>query len=271
MFPAYAMVQDNIAEFRQAFLRLLQRTALLALPLAIAMVIAAEPIVLGLLGETWEPVVTPLRIVAIFSLVRSFGGTAGAVFQAAGRPQLVPLFTLPQAITIVPALLILTPRYGVTGAALAMLIAFSLSGVPALFYAIRILEIRPRVLAGALAPFAACAAAPPPHSGSLVHATEPLPPVGALAVTAAAACDHLAAAATLARRRALRTDCGRQLPQRSRSRARRDSAGRFVTIDGSSSRIQMPSRSGGFPRTGPAIPGTSKMTRLRIEKSTTVR
>ena len=59
MFPAYAVLQDDLPGFRNAFVQTLQRIALLSLPVGVILVVAARPIVLTLLGASWLVIVTP--------------------------------------------------------------------------------------------------------------------------------------------------------------------------------------------------------------------
>src|SRR5262249_18594584 len=89
MFPAYATMQNDRAAFRDAFLTNIRRVALVALPVGVGILLCADPLVVGLFGARWEPAVWPLRILAVFGILRAFAGSTGAVFQAAGRPQLV--------------------------------------------------------------------------------------------------------------------------------------------------------------------------------------
>lgn len=182
MLPAYSLLQEDLEGFRRAFTQNLQRVALFSLPLATILGVAAEPIVLALLGDEWRAVVTPLRIVAAYSVVRSFASCAGPMFQAAGKPHLVPLWALPHTILILPALLILTPRYGVSGAATAMLVAFSASGIPAFVAAVRMLGLSGRELARSLAPLVLSSAVLGLGLFALVEASGGVAPLVSLAL-----------------------------------------------------------------------------------------
>jgi O-antigen/teichoic acid export membrane protein len=157
-FPAYAMLQDDLPAFRAAFVQTLQRVALLAVPVSVALIVAGDPIVLGLFGEKWLPATDALRILSVYGFVTTFTSPCGAVYQAAGKPHLVPLWALPSAIVLVTALILLVPAYGLTGAAVAMLVAYSCSSVPALIVAMRLLELRLIDLLRSLAPSLACSA-----------------------------------------------------------------------------------------------------------------
>jgi O-antigen/teichoic acid export membrane protein len=200
MLPAYAAVQHDMVRFRRAFLQTLQRVALLSLPLSVGLAVGAEPIVRGLLGERWLPVVNPLRILALYSMVRLFGSCAGAPFQALGKPHLVPLFALPQTLVTIPVLLVLTPRYGVTGAALSMVIGFSASGIPAFIWAVRLVGLRVGEFTRALAPTFVCSAILAAALGALLLTRDYMGPAASLALFAVAGLGvYSAAIAVLAR------------------------------------------------------------------------
>jgi O-antigen/teichoic acid export membrane protein len=184
MLPAYTSVQDDAVAFRRAFVQNLQRVALLALPIGVGLAVGAGAIVRGLLGEQWMPVVTPLRILAVYSIVRSFASCAGPPFQALGKPHLVGLFALPQTLVAIPALILLIPRLGVTGAALAMLLGFACAGIPALVHAIRLLELGPRALGRALGPSLLSATLLAVALAGVIWVDPPLPPIGDLVLLA---------------------------------------------------------------------------------------
>jgi O-antigen/teichoic acid export membrane protein len=185
MFPAYAQLQEDRAAFRRAFLQNLERVALLVLPVSVALFVLAGPLVETLLGARWAPVITPLRILAVYGAVRGFASPCGSVFQAAGRPGLVPLWSLPHAIVVIPLLVLLSDRYGVTGAAAAVTIAFATSAVPAFTAACRLLGLRLADLRRTLVPPALCSAA---LTAALIVVRLPatsLPAAGTLAVALA--------------------------------------------------------------------------------------
>jgi O-antigen/teichoic acid export membrane protein len=152
MFPAYSRLQDDLGAFRAAFVQNMERVALLSLPASVALLVYAEPIVTVLLGGKWLAAVTPLRILAVYTIVRSFVSPTGAVFQAGGKPHLVPLWALPQSVLFPIGLIVLVPKFGVEGAAIAVLVSFSASGIPALRSCMRMLELRATTLLSKLLP-----------------------------------------------------------------------------------------------------------------------
>jgi lipopolysaccharide exporter len=180
--PAYSVLRTDRAAFARAYLANLQRLSFLTLPIGVGLVVAAEPIVLGLLGERWEPAVAPLRILAVFGVLESLAGTTAAVFQAAGRPQLLPSTTLLGLAALLPLLWVLTSRYGTTGAALAMVLGLTPVAGLRVALASRIVGARPVEVARALATPVLCAALLAAALLGLTAATEDLGPGTTLSV-----------------------------------------------------------------------------------------
>ncbi|HEX2506244.1 MAG TPA: lipopolysaccharide biosynthesis protein [Gaiellaceae bacterium] len=156
--PAYSMLVSDRSAFKRAYLANLQRLSFLTLPLGVGLIVAAEPLVVGLLGARWEPAVEPLRLLAVFGVLESLAGSTAAVFQAAGRPQLLPLTTLLGLAALLPLLWILTSRHGTTGAALAMILGLTPVAAVRIALAARIVGAAPVDVARALWPPGLCAA-----------------------------------------------------------------------------------------------------------------
>jgi O-antigen/teichoic acid export membrane protein len=186
MFPVYALLQSERERFRRAYIQNLQRIAVLALPVSVTLLVAAEPIVNGLLGSKWQAAVTPLRILAAYGLVKSFTAPAGEVFKGAGRPGLGLAVSMLQIAVLLPALLWLVPGKGITGAAMAMLIAIVVSGAVRLVLAQRLLSGTFVEIARALAAPALCAGLLGVSLVLIEPGAETLGPEGGLAVLAAA-------------------------------------------------------------------------------------
>ncbi|MDQ3380697.1 MAG: lipopolysaccharide biosynthesis protein [Actinomycetota bacterium] len=157
MFSVYSRLQHDLDAVRAAYIQNLQRTMLFALPLAVTLGVAAEPIVLGLLGSDWKGAIGPLRLLAVFGLVRLLIAPSGDLFRGIGRPHLSLAASITFFAVALPSLLVLVPRLGTSGAALAMLAGVAASGGVLLTLTFRALELRPYVLARALARPAACA------------------------------------------------------------------------------------------------------------------
>ena len=185
VFPAFASLQGDIAGFKRVWIENVQRIALLSVPASVGVIIAAEPIVLALLGDDWRPAITPLRILGLLGFVKVFAATSGEVFQALGRPQLRLYIEIAHIVLIVPAIVVLAEAFDLTGVAVAIVLVNTLTGIPALVIIMRALSVRPLELARAIGPSAAGWALLAAVLLALVPAADHLPPglgLGLLAV-----------------------------------------------------------------------------------------
>jgi len=186
MFSVYSTLQDDLVSFRHAYVRNLQRVALVAVPVSVGLAVAAEPTVEALLGEKWLAGVSALHILAVYGLVRSFGGVTSEALKGMGKPQWNLAFGVVYAVVVIPALVVLTPRFGMSGAAAAMLIAVAASALPSLAVTWRALELPAGEVAKALAPSLLCASLLAATLGVLLVPSSTLPPAAALVLLVSA-------------------------------------------------------------------------------------
>ena len=86
-FPAFTLLQGDIARMRGAFFRVVRYVSLLSIPVAVVTVIFAHDFVYFVLNPSWAPAIVPMQILAIYGLVRSISSNMGTIFQAGGKPQ----------------------------------------------------------------------------------------------------------------------------------------------------------------------------------------
>jgi PST family polysaccharide transporter len=192
MFTVLCRLREDVAASRRVYFGNVQRIALLAAPIGVALIVAAKPIVLTLLGEPWADAVTPLRILAAYGLVKAVSASSNEVLKAFGLPSLAFAVAVFETALLVPLVVVLTIWLELPGAALGMLISASVAAVPALWLTLRTLAARPAELGRALAPCAVPAAL----LAAVLVAGETAPLALALAAGAAA---YAAGAAFFAR------------------------------------------------------------------------
>jgi O-antigen/teichoic acid export membrane protein len=158
MFSVYSRLQHDRAAVRAAYVQNLQREMLLTLPATVTLALAAKPLVLGLLGQRWEGAAGPLRLLAVFGAIRLLTAPSGELFKGIGRPHLGLVSGVAFMAVGVPALLLLVPRHGPSGAALAMVVGIIVSGSLTLGLTFRELSLRPGELLRALGRPAGCGA-----------------------------------------------------------------------------------------------------------------
>jgi O-antigen/teichoic acid export membrane protein len=182
MFPVYSIVRNDLNRFWRIYVETLQRVALLALPVSVGVFVLAAPIVHGLLGSGWEPTITPLRVLAIFGVVKSFSTPSGEVFKGAGRPELGLLVAAVQITLAIPSLIILVHLYGLKGAAIAMTGVMTVNALLRFWLTFRLLKGSMAELGRALAPSALCSALLGLFLFLLLPATDGLSDIAALVV-----------------------------------------------------------------------------------------
>jgi PST family polysaccharide transporter/lipopolysaccharide exporter len=150
-FPAYSRIQSDPARLSSAYLKVLSAVAVGAFPVAVGTALLAEDITLVLLGDQWTPMITALQILAFAGLSRALAGTAGPLFQAVGRPDVLAKVSFVRLVLLAIIIYPLTVNLGIEGSALAILLTSLAVHGGSLYLATRFSEAPLRSMAGAIA------------------------------------------------------------------------------------------------------------------------
>lgn len=120
-FPAFSVIQNQPAEMRKGFLTTVRLVGLVATPLCLGMLFAADPIIRVFFGPQWLEAVPILRILAIFAWVHSIGFHVGDIYKAIGKPDILLKLAVLFILIELGALLI-GARYGLIGIAIGYLL-----------------------------------------------------------------------------------------------------------------------------------------------------
>jgi lipopolysaccharide exporter len=118
MFPVYSQIQDDHARFRQAYLKVIAAIALITFPLMLGLMVLAKPFVLTVFGNSWEPMIVLLVILAPLGMVQSIGTTVGSIYQAKGRTDWMLRWGLVSG-TIIMVSFVIGLKWGTIGVATA--------------------------------------------------------------------------------------------------------------------------------------------------------
>jgi O-antigen/teichoic acid export membrane protein len=111
------------ARFDELYLRATKVVALLILPLALVLVVDAEPLLRAWLGgEFARQSATPLRILAAAYAVNAFSTMPGVACDSIGRPRVTTAFSVLSTVLNLALTVALIPAYGAVGAAVAVLV-----------------------------------------------------------------------------------------------------------------------------------------------------
>jgi PST family polysaccharide transporter len=150
LFPAYSLMQNDLARFRAAALRSTRLLAVIIVPMGIGIAATAPSLVRVLYGEQWLPMVPILEVIALAGTVRASLAVNGPIFSATNRMGLSLRLNFVNTALFFIAIAV-GSRWGALGVAwgsLASALAFAYVTVRAF----GVLRLRPRDLAAALAP-----------------------------------------------------------------------------------------------------------------------
>jgi PST family polysaccharide transporter len=99
LFPAFAALEGG--EMMRGFLTALRYTAMVVLPLALFMIILAEPLILGLFGDRWRPAIPATRVLSLWALASTMLFVCGNAFKGRGRPDIILMLSVPQAVVLI--------------------------------------------------------------------------------------------------------------------------------------------------------------------------
>lgn len=122
-------VQHDLREVRRYLLTVTEALAMVAFPLCIGLALVADVLVPLALGDKWSAAVAPLQILAVAAALRSIAPIFPQVLMVTGanrRSMHVNFF----ALLVMPIAFIVGARWGVTGIAMAWLVAYPVVVIP---------------------------------------------------------------------------------------------------------------------------------------------
>jgi O-antigen/teichoic acid export membrane protein len=122
-FPAYAKLQGEGDRLRSAYFRIASVSFALSVPIASAIAILGGDFVRIFLGYQWLPMIPVVRVLAVAALIKSVVSTGSPLFKGVGRPQYEFQMQLARAATVAVLVVPMSIRWGIVGAAAAVLLS----------------------------------------------------------------------------------------------------------------------------------------------------
>jgi PST family polysaccharide transporter len=133
-FPLLARLQADIRQVTQVFRTTLIGMSALLFPVCILIIALAPTLVEDLLGPRWAGTVSIIRILTLASMLGLIGEAIVPTLTGVGQPYKVTFIEIVQSLVLIICVWMLTPFYGLSGAALAWLPAMVIShGVGVVF------------------------------------------------------------------------------------------------------------------------------------------
>ena len=119
MFPAYSRLQEDPAQLQALLMKIVRMTAVVSLPIAGALLFAADDVLVALLGPKWTQAGPPFRVFAVVFTAGMFTASFPRVYDAVNRP-IINLYIALAALPVMVAGLTIGLRSGVLGVALGI-------------------------------------------------------------------------------------------------------------------------------------------------------
>ena len=96
------------------------------------------------MGRKWSPMIPAIQILTLWGMIRSIGATAGPVYQAIGRPELITRILLAKLILLAVMIYPLAQKWGIYGVSWAVVLNGLMVNPVANYIVIRIIGCRIR-------------------------------------------------------------------------------------------------------------------------------
>lgn len=133
--PTLSRLQDNPAQYRRVYCRIIPLIAYLTMPLVVLLAILSDEVILIVLGDQWGEAAVIFRILAFWGLLLPLVGALKWVFVSLGRTRRMLKLGVVTAVCAIVSFVIGLP-WGPVGVAIAATICFGGLAVPSIIYAL---------------------------------------------------------------------------------------------------------------------------------------
>ena len=121
-FPAYSKIQEEIKALSRAFNKIFLITISISLPISVVIFLFAPGFVKYILGTKWLPIIGPVRILAMYGLIRSITAMWAPLYRATGVPKFGPYSQVFRVTGMFLPIYWLTINFGIEGVCISVII-----------------------------------------------------------------------------------------------------------------------------------------------------
>lgn len=144
ILPGYVKLANDLPALRREYLSVMSMISLLAVPAVAGFAACAPFLVLLVLGPKWIEAAILIEILAFFGITQVLQSNAYSAFLAIGKPEIFARINAIHVGILLPLMLILTPAFGIQGAAWAYVATAALILPVNFIYITRFLGLRHR-------------------------------------------------------------------------------------------------------------------------------
>ncbi len=149
-FPAYAIMERGQGGTGRAFTLQLALMGLILIPVSTGLAVLAPQVVRVLFGAEWLAAAAPLRVLSLYAVCAGLSGVMGSLHYGLNRPDIQTRIWAIQFGVYAAAVVPMTGRYGVVGAAAALTLSFAVGFLFQTIYTLRLLGAEARAAFAAL-------------------------------------------------------------------------------------------------------------------------
>lgn len=122
-FPVYSKAQNDLAKLKELFLQTISLIGAISIPAVAGLFIVADIMVPVVLGPKWQETIVIIQYISISSLFLGLSSNAGYLMVALGKPHMSTFNSFIRTLLLIPSAIIMIDYYGLTGAAMGMVLA----------------------------------------------------------------------------------------------------------------------------------------------------
>jgi O-antigen/teichoic acid export membrane protein len=126
VFPGYAMMSHDRRVLSDGYFRVLGLIAAITIPAALGIAYTADVFVPLVFGSKWMEAIPLIKVIAFYGIIQALQNNIASVHYALGKPRIVTIMGIVYSAILVPALIVFSTRWGVMGAAYALLVVVAL-------------------------------------------------------------------------------------------------------------------------------------------------
>ena len=124
VFPTFASLQSDSEYARRVYLKLVRIITALVIPALVMLALLAAPLVVGLLGDKWEPSVFPLQLLVVAGISKAVSIPSSDILRGFGSASIPSRVSILQGLAITGAVILAASR-GIDTVALTVTVILS--------------------------------------------------------------------------------------------------------------------------------------------------
>lgn len=150
VFPALTRVRGRRERLEHYYLMVQHYSAVVLVPAAVALFAITPSLVHAFFGREWWAMVTTMQLLSLFAMVQALVWSAGDLYKAIGRPDILWKLGVAQAAGLIVAVLAGAHLDGIVGVAVARIAVAIPFALISWWFVRRLIDVRPRAIAQAL-------------------------------------------------------------------------------------------------------------------------